>query len=93
MTNCKPADNKKEEFKKYLERAGVMDALTRILVVLYEEPEKPEDALEYIRTNLGGITEANEELSVLKKELAESKAQITELKSKLAKYEEEQTNE
>lgn len=24
-----------------------MDALTKVLVSLYEEPEKPEDALEY----------------------------------------------
>jgi hypothetical protein len=30
-----------------LERAGVMDALTKVLVSLYEEAEKPDDALEY----------------------------------------------
>lgn len=38
---------KREEFRKYLERSGVMDALTKILVSLYEETEKPTDALEY----------------------------------------------
>lgn len=38
---------KREEFRKYLERTGVMDTLTKILVNLYEEPEKPVDALEY----------------------------------------------
>lgn len=42
-----PSDSKKEEFRKYLERAGVMDALTKVLVSLYEETEKPNDALEY----------------------------------------------
>lgn len=42
-----PPDSKREEFRKYLERAGVMDALTKVLVSLYEEPEKPDDALEY----------------------------------------------
>lgn len=30
-----------------MERAGVMDALTKVLVSLYEEAEKPDDALEY----------------------------------------------
>ena len=39
-------DSKKEEFRKYLERAGVIDALTRVLVGLYDEPEKPTNALE-----------------------------------------------
>lgn len=30
-----------------MERAGVMDALTKVLVSLYEEAEKPDDALQY----------------------------------------------
>lgn len=40
-------DSKKEEFRKYLEKAGVIDQLTRVLVGLYEEPEKPGNAIEY----------------------------------------------
>ncbi|XP_043605335.1 c-Myc-binding protein isoform X2 [Bombus pyrosoma] len=82
-----PPDSKREEFRKYLERAGVMDALTKVLVSLYEEPEKPDDALEYIRQNLGGITEVDIEVQTLKKELEEAKVKITELKAKLVKYE------
>ncbi|XP_018050491.1 PREDICTED: C-Myc-binding protein [Atta colombica] len=78
---------KREEFRKYLERAGVMDALTKILVSLYEETEKPADALEYIRKNLGGIMDSTSEIDILKKELEEAKAKIIELQSKLAKYE------
>nr|CAD7392691.1 unnamed protein product [Timema cristinae] len=42
-----PIDSKREEFRKYLERAGVMEALTKVLVGLYEEAEKPTNALEY----------------------------------------------
>ena len=34
------------QFRKYLERAGVIDALTKVLVALYEEAEKPANALE-----------------------------------------------
>lgn len=49
-----PPNSKSEEFRKYLERAGVMDALTKVLVSLYEEPEKPDDALEYpFETKIG----------------------------------------
>ena len=40
-------DSKKEEFRKYLEKAGVVDQLTRVLVGLYEEPNKPNNAVEY----------------------------------------------
>ena len=29
--------------------AGVMDALTKVLVGLYEEPEKPSNALEFLK--------------------------------------------
>lgn len=48
----KPSEGKREEFRKYLEKNGVTDALTKVLVNLYEEPDKPEDALEYIRDRL-----------------------------------------
>ncbi|ELU09571.1 hypothetical protein CAPTEDRAFT_106771 [Capitella teleta] len=41
------ADSKREEFRKYLEKSGVLDSLTKVLVGLYEEPEKPSNALEY----------------------------------------------
>lgn len=44
---------KKEEFRKYLEQTGVIDQLTKVLVGLYEEPEKPQDAVEFIKKYLG----------------------------------------
>ena len=72
-------DSKREEFRKYLEKEGVLDALTKgwaavmggpvcsgvvkgsnvnpcsvfvlVLVGLYEEPDKPKDALEYPSTH------------------------------------------
>lgn len=39
-------DLKKEDFRKYLERNGIVDVLTRVLVGLYEEPEKPDSPIE-----------------------------------------------
>ncbi|KAJ7555646.1 hypothetical protein O6H91_05G048300 [Diphasiastrum complanatum] len=52
------SDSKKEAFRKYLEASGVLDALTKVLVALYEENEKPPIALEFIQRNLGGPTTA-----------------------------------
>lgn len=40
------AESQKEAFRKYLEQAGVIDTLVKVLVSLYEEPDKPKQALE-----------------------------------------------
>jgi hypothetical protein len=53
MSAYKPADSKREEFRKYLEKSGVLDALTKTLVTLYEESDKPNDALDFLKKNLG----------------------------------------
>lgn len=34
------ADSQKDEFRKYLEKTGVINQLTRVLVGLYEEPDR-----------------------------------------------------
>ncbi len=61
---------KKEDFRRYLERNGVVDTLTKVLVGLYEEPEKPDNPTEYIKTF---FTAGNQE------------AEIAELKAKVAR--------
>ena len=47
-------DAKKDEFRKYLEKTGVLELLTKSLVQLYEETEKPTDALGYLKDSVGG---------------------------------------
>jgi hypothetical protein len=49
-------ESKKEEFRKYLEKSGVIDALTKVLVGLYEEPERPANAVDYIKRYMGAPT-------------------------------------
>ena len=39
--------------RKYLEKAGVVDALTKVLVGLYEEPERPLHAVDYVKKYIG----------------------------------------
>lgn len=90
----KSADHKKEEYKRYLEKSGVTDALTKVMVSLYEEPDRPSNAIEYIRkylgTNAGGggsseydlMKKENEEL---KKKMKELETQIGDLRRELSK--------
>lgn len=94
MTSYKPADSKREEFRKYLEKAGVMDALTKVLVGLYEEPEKPNNALDFLRQHLGSSGPETADVEALKLEVTELRQKVeklseenAELKQKLAEYE------
>jgi len=82
--NYKPSEGKREEFRKYLEKTGVMEALTKVLVSLYEEPDKPENAVEYICNKLATQV-CGETLDSIKTTLEEAQNTITELKDKLEK--------
>jgi hypothetical protein len=57
-------ESKKEEFRKYLEKSGVIDALTKVLVGLYEEPERPANAVDYIKRYMGAPTGVDVEVSI-----------------------------
>ncbi|XP_066998712.1 c-Myc-binding protein homolog [Anabrus simplex] len=87
--NYRPIDSKREEFRKYLERAGVMDALTKALVSLYEETDKPADALDYVRKCLGDNRPDEAEFQATKNELAEALATIEQLKAEIALLQEQ----
>jgi len=66
----------KEEFKNYLEKkTGVIDAMTKVLVGLYDETEKPTNALDWIGKHLSANigSSQSQELDSLKKEVEELK--------------------
>mmetsp|Transcript_48821 Transcript_48821/g.43772 ORF Transcript_48821/g.43772 Transcript_48821/m.43772 type:complete len:116 (-) Transcript_48821:321-668(-) len=82
---------RKEEFQKYLEKAGVIDQLTKLLVSLYENPDRPENALDYIRNFLGASLGQNDDSKELQGRIAELEQQnkekddeIAQLKQQLA---------
>ncbi|XP_035685990.1 c-Myc-binding protein-like [Branchiostoma floridae] len=94
MTSYRAADSKREEFRKYLEKAGVLDALTKVLVGLYEEPDKPNNALDFLRQHLGASSPETADVEGLRLELSEARQKVeqlseenAELKAKLAQYE------
>ena len=75
-------EQKKEEFRKYLEQAGVIDQLTKVLVGLYEDPDKGNNAIEKIKKDLGAPSDADVE--VLKSENEDMKQRIEVLQRELA---------
>ncbi|KAL2917153.1 hypothetical protein HK105_203217 [Polyrhizophydium stewartii] len=79
-------DQKKDDFRKYLERNGVIDALTKVLVGLFEEPEKPESPIDHIKMLLGGPSDVDtdalrRENDDLRRKVDELQARIDELTS------------
>ncbi|XP_039063943.1 c-Myc-binding protein homolog [Hibiscus syriacus] len=71
---------KKEAFRKYLESSGVLDALTKVLVALYEQNEKPSSALEFVQQKLGGPTAS--EYEKLQAEISDLQTKYNELLAK-----------
>lgn len=59
MYVTKQIELKRAEFRHYLEKSGVMDALSRALIKLYDEPNKPDNPVAFVRQNFIG-TEAGE---------------------------------
>ncbi len=81
-------ESKKEEFRKYLETSGVVDQLTRVMVALYEETEKPSNAIEFIKKYLGSpsdidVDKMSIEYDKLKHENQQLKAKVEELKNEI----------
>ncbi|XP_036682623.1 c-Myc-binding protein-like [Balaenoptera musculus] len=96
VAHYKSANLKGEQFQGYLEKSGVLDTLTKVLVALYEEPEKPNSALDFLKHHLGAATPENPEIELLRLELAEMKETYEAIveenkkmktKEKLAQYE------
>ena len=73
-TQAKTIEAKKDEFRAYLEKTGVVDQLTKVLVSLYEETDKPTNPLEFIKRNM------REENEKLRQRVTELQKQIEALK-------------
>ena len=92
MTFIQPIDGSKEDFRKYLDRKGVLDAITKVLIKC--NSDRPDNAIEFILENLGEkvkdrdtiarleteLTDARHEIDVLKRELTTLKASSSAVK-------------
>ena len=71
----------------------MIDALTKVLVGLYEEPERPPNAVDYIKRYMGAPTGVDVEAlrienEELKKEVQELRATQEEMSQRLREVEE-----
>ncbi|KAI5705168.1 hypothetical protein M8J76_001345 [Diaphorina citri] len=81
---------KKAEFRRYLESSGVMDAIVKSLVQLYQQAERPADPIEFVRNQLGcvaGDSSGGGGCEEKDKKIEELNKTIEEMTSKLSKYE------
>jgi hypothetical protein len=79
---------KRDSFRKYLDDGGVIDALAKGLVGLYQERKLPEDPKEYIRQFLGSaqgldVDSLRNENTELKEEVKQLETRLQELKNQL----------
>lgn len=86
------AETKKEAFRKYLESAGAIDTLTRVLVSLYEEQDKPSEATDFIKASLGAPTpeqyhKLEADNSKLQGDLEAAQQETEQLKARVAELE------
>ncbi|XP_071378862.1 C-Myc-binding protein [Centroberyx affinis] len=94
MAHYRASESKREQFRRYLEKSGVLDSLTSVLVTLYEETDKPNNALDFIKLHLGAAGPEPADTDALRLELAELQQKCTllleenkELRNRLLQYE------
>ena len=81
MAKIESLNSERNKFRDYLEHSGVITQLTRALVGLYEEQDRPDAAIEYVRKYLGSSIET--EGDSLQAENEALKLRIIELETSL----------
>ncbi|KAJ8267703.1 hypothetical protein COCON_G00128750 [Conger conger] len=94
MAHYRASESRREQFRRYLEKAGVLDSLTSVLVALYEENDKPSNALDFLKQHLGLSGPAPAEVEKLRLEMVGLQQQYESLleenkglKNRLLQYE------
>ncbi|XP_008278809.1 C-Myc-binding protein [Stegastes partitus] len=79
MAHHRGPDPKREQFRRYLEKAGVIDSLTSVLVSLYEEREKPSNALEFVKQHLSAVGHPSPDTETLQQEVIDLRQRCARL--------------
>ncbi|KAM6910530.1 c-Myc-binding protein-like [Xenentodon cancila] len=79
MAHYRAPDSKREQFRRYLEKAGVVDSLTSVLVSLYEKPERPTNALEFVKQHLGAVGQTSDDTDALQQEVIDLRQRCARL--------------
>ncbi|XP_075146645.1 arginine kinase Lit v 2.0101 [Haematobia irritans] len=76
-------ESKRVQYRKYLERAGVIDAISKALIKLYEEQNKPDDAIRFVRKFMCESCPDDTQYDAMKADLEEAKKTIANLEQDL----------
>ncbi|KAK3881548.1 hypothetical protein Pcinc_014020 [Petrolisthes cinctipes] len=88
-SSMKSMDSEREKFRTYVEKSGVISALTDVLVHLYEEPQRPSDALQYIKSSLAAHHEGVVRCSIFEEKVKELEGTVESLRSRVKELEAE----
>lgn len=80
-------EEKRNEYRKYLEESGVINALTKALIRLYESGERPECAVKYVREQMCETCPTEEQYELLRSNYDESREMVRRLERELATME------
>ena len=83
MSGGVASNDRRREFRSYLDRTGVNDSLTKVLVSLYEEQTRPEDPIAYIKHYLGAAKDVD--VAALREENAALTRRVALLERQLAR--------
>lgn len=78
-----PIDSKRDQFRKYVENNGVVEMFSKVLVELMNIPEKPDNAIDFIRENLGATMKEKMQIDHLQQEVESYRKQVEDLKRQL----------
>ncbi|KNC31838.1 putative c-Myc-binding protein [Lucilia cuprina] len=73
----KPIDPKRDEYRRYLERGGIIESLTKVFVRILKE--RPEDPTQYLLQNLGDARLQADNIAYLQSELDDARNEIQRL--------------
>ena len=97
MTASQNLETKREQFRAYLEKEGILESISKALVTLYEESDKPKEALAFVRKNIAAadldsmkaqVETLSQENEKLKSEVASLGKEKAELEIKVQNLEE-----
>ncbi|XP_055643975.1 arginine kinase 1-like [Toxorhynchites rutilus septentrionalis] len=78
-------EQKREAFRKYLESAGAIDCLSKALIKLYQEDQKPDDACKFIRQTMCESCPTDEQVAQMIEDLDKAKQDNCCLQRELTK--------
>ncbi|KAL7035706.1 hypothetical protein ACKWTF_008516 [Chironomus riparius] len=78
-------EKKREEFRRYLEATGAVDNLTTALIKLYEQKNKPQDSVKFLRREMCSDCHDEDQYQLLEADLEAANRKICHLERELSK--------